>query len=41
MSTKGSAAPKVKALLFDVFGTAVDWRTTVTRDLHRRCQITM
>jgi 2-haloacid dehalogenase len=23
----------IKALLFDVFGTCVDWRTTVTRAL--------
>lgn len=25
--------PPVKALFFDVFGTCVDWRTTVTRTL--------
>ena len=25
-------APQVKALLFDVFGTVVDWRTTVIRE---------
>lgn len=31
----------VKALLFDVFGTAVDWRTTVTRSLHTHCNRTM
>lgn len=33
--------PGVKALLFDVFGTTVDWRSTVTRYLHQRCQQTL
>ncbi|KAF1984357.1 haloacid dehalogenase [Aulographum hederae CBS 113979] len=28
----------VRALLFDVFGTCVDWRTTVTHALHDSCQ---
>lgn len=28
--------PQPKALLFDVFGTVVDWRTTVTKYLERR-----
>jgi 2-haloacid dehalogenase len=28
-----SESVPVKALLFDVFGTCVDWRTTVTRAL--------
>jgi 2-haloacid dehalogenase len=27
-------ASDIKACLFDVFGTVVDWRTSVTRDLH-------
>lgn len=35
------ALPAVKALLFDVFGTVVDWRSTVTNTLHARCQKTM
>ena len=29
----GAAAPVVKALVFDTFGTVVDWRTSVTRDV--------
>jgi len=29
---------KVKALFFDVFGTTVDWRSTVTKGLHARAQ---
>lgn len=33
--------PGVKALLFDVFGTTVDWRSTVTRHLFQRCQQTL
>ncbi|HXF53994.1 MAG TPA: haloacid dehalogenase type II [Hyphomicrobiaceae bacterium] len=28
-----AGAPELKALLFDVFGTVVDWRTSVTREL--------
>jgi len=28
----------VKALFFDVFGTVVDWRSTVTNELHTRAQ---
>ena len=27
------SAVKVRACLFDVFGTVVDWRTSVSRDL--------
>jgi 2-haloacid dehalogenase len=31
---KMSDSQPIKALLFDVFGTVVDWRTGVTRELH-------
>ncbi|TFK33727.1 haloacid dehalogenase [Crucibulum laeve] len=27
--------PKIEALIFDVFGTVVDWRSTVTRELKK------
>jgi 2-haloacid dehalogenase len=30
----GTILPGVKALAFDVFGTCVDWRTTITETLH-------
>lgn len=33
--------PAQFAFLFDVFGTCVDWRTTVTNELHRRAPSTM
>jgi len=33
VSTMSVQSP-VRALLFDVFGTCVDWRSTVTRELH-------
>ena len=29
---RGVAVPELKALLFDVFGTCVDWRTSVARE---------
>lgn len=32
--------PEVKALIFDVFGTAVDWRSTVTEALQKQYQKT-
>ncbi|KAE9980242.1 hypothetical protein BLS_008957 [Venturia inaequalis] len=35
------ANPSQLAFLFDVFGTCVDWRTTVTNELHRRGPSTM
>src|ERR1700722_5617332 len=28
-----SAAPRVKALVFDTFGTVVDWRSSVAREV--------
>lgn len=31
-SMAGTQSPQVKALLFDVFGTVVDWRTSVIRE---------
>jgi len=33
-----SSFKDVKALFFDVFGTVVDWRSTVTNELHTRAQ---
>ncbi|TLD35196.1 haloacid dehalogenase [Venturia nashicola] len=33
--------PSQIAFLFDVFGTCVDWRTTVTNEMHRRAPSTM
>jgi 2-haloacid dehalogenase len=32
------ATPRVKALVFDTFGTVVDWRTSVTEDVERLAQ---
>ena len=32
---------KIRALLFDVFGTCVDWRTTVTTVLHAQARTTL
>jgi 2-haloacid dehalogenase len=31
--TRGAAAPAVKALVFDTFGTVVDWRSSVAREV--------
>src|SRR3546814_18825545 len=31
--TEATAKPSVKALVFDVFGTVVDWRTSVAREM--------
>src|SRR3546814_2205780 len=31
--TEATAKPSVKALIFDVFGTVVDWRTSVAREM--------
>jgi 2-haloacid dehalogenase len=31
----GGGAPQVRALLFDVFGTLMDWRGSVAREAHR------
>lgn len=33
--------PGVKYLLFDVFGTVVDYRTSIARQLHEQCQKTI
>jgi 2-haloacid dehalogenase len=41
MISQQEASPdfsKVKALFFDVFGTVVDWRSTVTRELYNTAQ---
>jgi len=35
---RGGAAPTVKALVFDTFGTVVDWRTSVTQEVERLAQ---
>lgn len=35
------ASPAPKALLFDVFGTCVDWRTTVTYALYNQCHASL
>ena len=32
------ATPRVKALVFDTFGTVVDWRTSVTQEVERLAQ---
>ncbi|MCB1666621.1 MAG: haloacid dehalogenase type II [Pseudomonadales bacterium] len=32
LAATGSAAPQVKALVFDVFGTVVDWRASIIRE---------
>ena len=31
----GSPVPSVKALVFDTFGTVVDWRTSVTQEVEQ------
>ncbi|KAK5115735.1 hypothetical protein LTR62_000824 [Meristemomyces frigidus] len=33
-----SSSPRPKALFFDVFGTCVDWRTSVTEELYTKAQ---
>jgi len=38
MTTPSSNLTEIKALFFDVFGTVVDWRSTVTRSLHQSAQ---
>jgi 2-haloacid dehalogenase len=35
---RGAEVPRVKALVFDVFGTVVDWRTAVARDVEQLAQ---
>jgi 2-haloacid dehalogenase len=32
MTTQDRTAPAIRALAFDVFGTVVDWRTSITRE---------
>ena len=35
---RGAEVPRVKALVFDVFGTVVDWRTAVAREVEQLAQ---
>lgn len=41
MATNSAPFASIKALLFDVFGTVVDWRGSTARILHAQCLSTL